>query len=160
MERSKRVVFLSHCIINQNTVVNPLARTKGAYKDVLKVIMDKEIGFHQMSCPEFRHLGINRLPMTKDEYDTIEYRNLCKNFAKDTLGIIREYINSGYEVVGVLGIKDSPTCSISGSRGIYMEELFQLLDYNNISLEQYEIPIGYYDGDRGRDFIEFLKNKL
>ena len=35
MERSKRIIFISQCILNQNTVVSPLARAKGPYKDMI-----------------------------------------------------------------------------------------------------------------------------
>ena len=56
MERSKRIVFVSHCILNQNTVVEPLARSRGAYGDIVRLLVDKGIGIHQMPCPEFRHL--------------------------------------------------------------------------------------------------------
>src|SRR5690554_3712578 len=108
MERSKKVIFLSHCILNQNTTVKPLARAKGAFKDVIEVIMNKDIGFHQMPCPEFRHLGLNRVPLSKEEYDTKEFRILCYNLAMDTYNIINEYLESDYEIVGILGIKDSP----------------------------------------------------
>ena len=50
--RSKKVVLVSHCILNQNSVVNDLARAKGAYREIVETIMDNDIGIHQLPCPE------------------------------------------------------------------------------------------------------------
>ena len=104
MERSKRVAFISHCILNQNTVVYPLARAKGAYMDIIAELMKNDIGIHQLPCPEYRYLGLKREPMSKAQYDTEDFRNLNKLIANDTVNIIKEYIDSGYEVIGIIGI--------------------------------------------------------
>lgn len=156
MERSKRVIFISHCILNQNTVVHPLARAKGAYKDIIEELMDNEIGIHQLPCPEYRHLGLKREPMTKEDYDTYDFRTINKNIATDTLGIIKEYLSNDYEILGIIGINESPTCSIKGKMGIFMEELLNLLESNNIKLNLIDVPTDYFDGKIGKNFIEEL----
>lgn len=160
MDRSKRVIFAAHCVLNQNSVVEPLARAKGAYKDIIELIMDKGIGIHQLPCPEFRFLGLGRPPMSKEEYDTPEFRELCKVLAADSAKIIEVYSNSGYEIVGILGIHQSPTCSITGLQGVFMEELIPILESKGISINIFEVPEDYYDGDRGVDFIEFLADQI
>lgn len=153
MERSKKVIFLSHCILNQNTVVPPLARAKGPYKDIMEVLLNRGIGIHQLPCPEFRFLGLKRKPMTKEEYDTIDFRNLCKKIAEDTISIIKEYLNNEYEILGLIGINDSPTCSINDTKGILMEELLNMCEKENINLPLIDVPTDYYDGEKGREFI-------
>jgi predicted secreted protein len=158
MERSKRVVFISHCILNQNAVVHPLARAKGAYKDIIKELMDNEIGIHQLPCPEYRHLGLKREPMTKEDYDTYDFRIINKNIAMDAVGIIIEYLKNGYEVLGIIGINESPTCSIKGQMGILMEELLSLLESNHININLIDVPTDYFDGVNGKSFIEKLHN--
>lgn len=158
MERSKRVIFISHCILNQNTVVQPLARAKGAYRDIVKELMDNEIGIHQLPCPEYRYLGLRREPMTKEEYSTYDFITLNKNIAIDTLKIIQEYLNNDYEILGILGINKSPTCGIKGKMGIFMEELLGLLEEENIVLKLIDVPTEYFDGDIGKCFIEKLHN--
>lgn len=160
MDRSKRVIFTAHCVLNQNSVVEPLARAKGAYKDIIELIMDKGIGIHQLPCPEFRYLGLTRPPMSKEEYDTPEFRELCKALAADSAKIIKTYADSGYEIVGILGIHQSPTCSITGLQGVFMEELIPILESKGISINIFEVPEDYYDGDRGVDFIEFLADQI
>lgn len=158
MERNKRVIFISHCILNQNTVVCPLARAKGAYKNIINEIIEDEIGIHQLPCPEFRHLGLKRKSMTKEEYNTEEYRNLCKGISEDTVNIMKEYLKNGYEIVGLIGINNSPTCSIKKEKGILMEELLDLVDKSDIKLKFLDVPTDYYDGEKGKEFIKELKN--
>ncbi len=157
MERNKKVVFVSHCILNQNSVVPPLARSKGPYRDVVKEIIDCGIGIHQLPCPEYRYLGLSRKPMNKYEYDTEEYRKLCRQISKDTVDIMMEYLDNGYEILGLIGVNSSPTCSIQGDRGILMEELLNLMNESEIKLRLLDIPTDYYDGEKGREFIDTLK---
>lgn len=147
MKRSKKIIFVSHCILNQNTVVEPLARAKGPYTKILKEILNQGIGIHQLPCPEFIHLGLQRKPMKKSEYDTPRYRSLCRKLSQNVLQTIQEYLKNGYEILGVIGIGNSPTCDISGNRGIFMEELFELLKKSNIQLNMLDVPEEYKDGE-------------
>lgn len=158
MERSKKIVLVSHCILNQNTVVNPLARAKGAYVDIVTELMKKGIGIHQLPCPEYRYLGLKRDPMTKEQYETEAFRSLNKNISKDAVNIVKEYINSGYDVIGIVGINESPTCSINGEKGIFMEELLQALEKEDIKLKLIDVPSDYYDGVQGKSFIKIFSD--
>ena len=158
MDRSKRIIFISNCILNQNVVVNPLARSSGAYSDIVKTLMDYGIGIHQLPCPEFRHLGLERKPMTKEEYDTSEYRELSRTIGIDTVNIIKEYLNHDYNIIGLIGINNSPSCSISGDMGIMIEEILAVAGQNDIYLKTIDVPIDYYDGDKAVGFIKRLKN--
>lgn len=156
MHRSKRVIFISHCILNQNTVVCPLARAKGAYTEIIETIMKNGIGIHQLPCPEYRHLGIKRDPMTKEEYDTEDYRKLCKNISMDTIGIMKEYIENGYELVGLIGVNESPTCSISNTKGILIEEMLELMNKSNLEIKVLDVSVDYIDGENNSKFINEL----
>lgn len=50
MKRNKKLLIVSHCIINQNSVVEPLARAKGAFPVIIK-LLEEEIGIIQLPCP-------------------------------------------------------------------------------------------------------------
>lgn len=160
MDRSKKVIFMSHCILNQNTVVCPLARAKGAYREIIEKIMDDGIGIHQLPCPEYRYLGLKREPMTKEQYDTKEFRILCKDIAKDMINIMKEYLENDYEVMGLIGINQSPACSIQGRQGILMEEILDLVKKEEISLKLIDVPGEYVDGKNNNEFIQELGDFL
>ena len=140
MLRDKKLILLSHCILNQNSVVLPLARSKGGFP-IAKSILDQGIGIIQLPCPEFKFLGPERKPMNKEEYDSPEYRTLCRDLFIPILEDIKKYLAQGYSLVGIMGINESPTCSITGNRGIFIEEIFSMLNAEAIDIEHFEIPI-------------------
>lgn len=142
MKRSKELVIVSHCVLNQNSVVEGLARAKGAFKIVEELLSDG-VGIIQLPCPELKLLGIKRKGQSKKEYDTKEYRDLCRNLFLPILEDLNEYRENGYKIKKIIGIKQSPTCSITGDRGIFMEEIFKLLQKNNFALEYEEIAENY-----------------
>lgn len=142
MKRLKEIVIVSHCVLNQNTVVEGLARAKGGFK-IVDELIGEGVGIVQLPCPEFKFLGIKRKGQSKIEYDLKEYRELCKNLFMPILDDIKEYQRNGYKIKKIIGINQSPTCSISGNRGIFMEEIFEILKAENIELEYEEISEDY-----------------
>lgn len=159
MLRSKSLVIVSHCVLNQNSVVPPLARAKGSFK-FAKQLVEEGIGLIQLPCPEFKFLGTTRKPMEKEEYDTPEYRSLCRNLAVSIVEDIIVYMSDGYEIKGIIAIKESPTCSITHKRGVFMEELFNELGKRKIELRFIEVPEDYDDEKDSIDFFNKTKKVL
>lgn len=160
MERSKRIVFVSHCVLNQNAVVYPFARAKGAYKDIVKELIDSDVGIHQLPCPECSHLGLKRKPMTKDEYDSEDYRKLNRKLASDAVKEMKEYLSNGCEIAGIIGINESPTCGIEGEPGIFMEEFYLLLNHAGIVVNMIDVPADYHDDTKSSEFIDEVRSLL
>ena len=156
MNRSNKVVIVSHCILNQNSVVNPLARAKGAF-DIIQPILDRGIGIIQLPCPEFKFLGLTRKPMTIEEYDCHDYRRLCRTLAEPVVKDLLEYKANDYEIVGLIGIHHSPTCGITGGRGIFMDEFIKLLIKEDININRFEIPACDLDDKWGELKEELVK---
>lgn len=144
MERKKNMVILSHCILNQNSVVLPLARAKGAYNAIIKTILNRDIGIIQLPCPEIIHLGTKRPSMTKEEYDTKDYRQLCKELLQPIISQILFYKDENYKIIGLVGIDKSPTCRLNNN-GILMDVLFKLLEVNQIKLNKIDVPTTYHE---------------
>ena len=159
MEREKRLLLISHCVINQNSVVKPLARARGAFP-IVKSLIDDGIGIIQLPCPELKHLGINRDGMTKNQYDTPEFRKLSKKLLEPILEEVVHYLSNGYTLLGVLGINQSPSCSITGNRGVFMEELFSMLDEAQIPVNYFEIPTDYNENSDYDSLYHKLKMSL
>ncbi len=159
MKRGKKLLIISHCIINQNSVVEPLARAKGAFPIVEK-LLEEGIGLIQLPCPEFKFLGPLRKPMSKEEYDSKEFRELCRKLFVDTLEDLKKYLQSGYELKGILGIKHSPTCSIRENQGIFMEEIFSMLKEEGINIKAYDIPENYEESQDFSQLFSEIKENL
>ena len=157
--RSKKIILVSHCILNQNSVVEPLARAKGAFSFSSELI-DSGVGIIQLPCPEFRFLGITRKPMEKSDYDSPEYRKLCRELFLPILDDLLVYIDNEYKFCGIIGINQSPTCSISGIRGIFMEEIFILLTSKGITPNYYEVPEDYNDNIDGKKLFNRIKEAI
>lgn len=159
MLRSDKVILVCHCVINQNTVVKPLARDKGAFKDIVKIIMEQGFGIFQLPCPEALMYGMNRLPMSKQDYDTPEYLELCAGLASREVHMIDKLISGNIHVAGIVGIDQSPTCSQFGEQGHFMIALGRLDGISN--LPKIDIPEAYeINTQEAECFHEALKSWL
>lgn len=134
MQRKKRILIVSHCIINQNTVIEGEARAFGAIPSALRWIEEEGVGVLQLPCPEFTFLGLERPPMTYEQYDNEVYRSHCRKLLIPVMEQLVEYQRCGYEITGVLSIQSSPSCD--PTRGVYMEELQRIFRENQIPLEK------------------------
>jgi predicted secreted protein len=128
--RSKKVIFLSHCILNENTRYLGGAFRGGCVKEIIQECLDNDWGMVQMPCPEqYAWGGVTKrflimaygtkgtllylargllLPMFLI-YTKLAYRRLAKA-AADQVG---DYLNSGHSVIGVIGINGSPSCGVT-----------------------------------------------
>lgn len=41
--RSKKVIFIAHCILNQNSISDGTAVFPAAFKDVIKILLDADL---------------------------------------------------------------------------------------------------------------------
>lgn len=135
MQRSKKILLVSHCILNQNTVIENEARAEGAILSATEWATKEGFGILQLPCPEFTFLGLNRPSMTYEQYNTPEYRKHCRKILDPVLNQAIEYLKNGFEIAGLLGIKGSPSCD--PSRGIFIEELITLFAENEINLKTF-----------------------
>ena len=58
--RSKRVIFLAHCLLNQNAISDGTAVRPAAYRELIQLLLDAEAGIVQLPCPELCCLGLDR----------------------------------------------------------------------------------------------------
>lgn len=166
MNRSKKIAIISHCIINQNSVV------KGEYKDMniffpfIKKLFEENIGILQLPCPETECYGLRRWGHVKEQFDNCGYRKYVEKIVNSFVDIIKEYINNKYEIVGIYGIAGSPSCGVNltcsanwegeislykdkedivsrikmiNESGIFMEIFKSVLDKNKINIPFYDV---------------------
>lgn len=149
MLRSNKVILVSHCVLNQNAVVRPLARSNGAFKTIIELLMDNGYGIVQLSCPETLMGGMNRPPMTKIEYDTPDYLALCSSLAERDVEIVHKFMYGNIIIAGIIGIDQSPTCSQINEEGHFMIALrkYPFLE----TLPKIDIPEAYEIGTSDAD---------
>lgn len=161
--RSHRIVFVAHCLLNQNAKVAGLASHPGVFAPLVALLQESGVGIVQLPCPELEHLGPAR-PLgtdTVEQYDTPEYRSVCSEIARSTAARARAYRDAGYEIVCVLGTEGSPSCSVARAphliahnraelrpgRGLFAEALAVELQAVDSSIPLLGIPESSEVGD-------------
>lgn len=138
VKRSKKVVFLSHCILFQSIRAYGVSlRFSSAVRPVVKLLIENDINLVQMPCPEMAYDGVMRKAVRKDVYDNPRFRKICSKHATQIINVMRDLSEAGFKIVGVLGIENSPTCGVRfvfregkgrvNEPGIFIEELQKLL---------------------------------
>jgi predicted secreted protein len=128
-ERGRRVAFVSHCLLNENTRYLGGAFKAGAVPEVVTGLLEAGVGISQMPCPEQHAWGgvlkrlllraygtkgsplyLLRRPLLRAfvAYTRLAYARLARGVAHE----IADYQRSGYEVVGVIGVGSSPSCGV------------------------------------------------
>jgi predicted secreted protein len=125
--RGRRVMLVSHCLLNQNTRYAGGATRAGAVAEVVDELVGAGYGIHQLPCPErlawggvlkrhtLRLYGAKGGPLYPLRgfllrafvwWTRIVYRRLARQVVRD----VSDYERSGVAVAGVVGIGGSPSC--------------------------------------------------
>jgi uncharacterized protein YbbK (DUF523 family) len=121
-------VFLSHCLLNENTRYLGGAFRPGAVNEVVETYLRTGTGICQLPCPEQLAWGgvlkrrllflygrpwlspvVRLLPPALSAYTATRYRLLASRVARQ----ITDYQRSGFDVVGVVGVDASPSCGVT-----------------------------------------------
>lgn len=130
--RSKRVMFVSHCLLNENTRYLGGAMKPAGVNEIIDELQRKDIGIVQMPCPEQRAWGgvlkrkmlrgydLNHSLLKWFRKPYMSYfvwmtKRLYSGLTHDIANQIEDYTKSGFEVVGIIGVKGSPSCGVSRS---------------------------------------------
>jgi len=124
----QKVVFVPHCILNHCV----RERDNGdSFKEVVKLFADADVGMVQLPCPDAE---------AKCARKSDDYRMCCRKLSARIICQVKEYMDRGFRVVGILGMELSPVCGVyrieSGKRivpgkGILTAELErEMMDCN------------------------------
>lgn len=160
--RSRKVIFVAHCLINQNARCNGSAETPAAVRKIPEYLLANNISIAQIPCPELGCLGLGREGLIYDQLSTPGSRRYLKNLARDITYQACQYLKHGFSVPAVLGIDCSPSCGVNchayngakPGKGAFMEELTE-----EFGIAGLEIPlIGVEDSnpDKAVDEIKAL----
>ena len=135
MNRSKKCVFVSHCLLAQGVMAQGLVRQSSAIvKPVVQFCMDNDINIFQMPCPELLCPGggLGREVHGKQWYEKSGLRETSCQIAKEQVDYIVKLVHAGYTILAIIGLEFSPACApsylnrgrrIVVGKGIFIEEL-------------------------------------
>lgn len=112
-KRSEKVIFLSHCCLNQNAKVRGIAAYPGAIKPLVELLLEQGVGMFQMPCPEMTYLGNMRWGQVKDQYNNPMFRRHCLRLAETVVDMAENYLQCGYQVLGFVMMDGSPVCGLN-----------------------------------------------
>jgi predicted secreted protein len=129
--RGNKIIYLSKCLLNQNLRFPGIAVESGVITELIEALIQQGIGIELLPCLErLGWGGIKRktyfkyFPIVSKNVGTIKfpfiklflriwirnYKKVCKNEAKKIVHQLKDYIESGYSVLGIITTNDSPTC--------------------------------------------------
>ena len=143
--RSKRVVFIAHCLLNQNAISDGTAVYPAAFQNIIKALLSADIGIVQLPCPELCCLGLDRGNIHGAEHPVVRENTRIRNemmkpdiyghlldLVDGVMEQIAEYRKYGFEIVGIVGVNRSPSCGVDTTsdfdseiegKGLFMEAL-------------------------------------
>ncbi len=128
--RSRRVMLVSHCLLNENTRYAGGATRPGAVAEMIDEVTAAGCGIHQLPCPERLAWGgvlkrhslrlyqskggplypIRRVLLTVFIWWTkAVYKRLARRVARD----VADYERGGITVDGIVGVGASPSCGVT-----------------------------------------------
>lgn len=132
MNRGRKIILLCHCILNTNSKVEGLSSTKAFTNSLINILHSKDVGMLQLPCPEMHMYGIKRWGHVKDQFNTPIFRQQCREILISTVNQVKNYIDNGYSVLGVVGIDGSPSCGVNLTcRGNWGGEFKCIENYKN-----------------------------
>lgn len=182
MDKSRKMCIVSHCYLNANSKVeSPCHKYSSVLKKLVYELIERDYGIIQLPCPELMHYGMRRWGHVKEQFDNPFYRKTCRELLTPIVEQAKEYIQNGYRIDYVIGVNGSPSCGVDGTckskayigelsgieevkaitetvtyekeYGVYMEELKNLLQEENLDIKF----LGISEGDIDKyDFNEIL----
>lgn len=144
--RSKKFIFVPFCLMAQAYQAQGIVKYewKSSIKPIMQLLIDNDINIIQMPCTEASfNDSLIREPKGLSKYNTDEFNKHCQKKADQVIYEIKNIINSGYEVIAILGIEHSPSCCANyiytnkgneKRKGIFIEKIYD-------GLKEYNIPI-------------------
>lgn len=165
-DRSRKVVFVAHCVLNQNAISDGTASFPGTNEVVVRLLLEAKAGVVQMPCPEMNCLGLDRGDPDGAKRPLLEEnsrirreltaqagaRRVLDELVGQVVFLMEEYRKNGFEILGVIGVNRSPSCGVEttsadgaekAGEGVFLHSLKQALSAHGI-----EVPfVGIKDGE-------------
>jgi predicted secreted protein len=156
-KRSKKVVLVAHCVLNQNAISDGTADFPSQFEEVVELLMANHVGIVQLPCPECLCLGLDRRDPTGGQRELLSENTRIRSLMTEgdcvakvrsegaqIVARIEDYLSHGFQVMGLIGIDRSPSCGVEttsiGGReapgaGVLVEAIRERLRAKGIPLE-------------------------
>lgn len=114
--RSKYFVLVPFCLMAQAYQAQGIVKYewKSSIKPFMNLLLEKDINIIQMPCAESTfNNSLIRSPKGIASYNTKEFKDHCEQLSSLVFNQIENIINSGYEILAILGIEQSPSCCVN-----------------------------------------------
>ncbi|MFO7671967.1 MAG: hypothetical protein R6W31_20080 [Bacteroidales bacterium] len=161
--RSGRVIFLSHCMLNQNARIVHEGDFPAMFEPLIEYLKKKQVGLIQMPCIELYCLGLGRFDV-RVGMESPAGRQRLERLIDDQIFTMLEYLFQGFEIVGILGKQGSPACGVTRTwldnlqqdgQGVWIRELKKRL-----IKEKLDIPVHGVADHKQEDSIKWLEERL
>lgn len=154
--RGKSVIFVAHCILNQNSISDGTAEYPGTITEIVRLLNTSRVGIVQMPCPELMCLGLDRgnidggaCPVLQENtrirmsLSRSPAEGRIRQLVQDLVFQISEYRKYGFEILGIVGINRSPSCGVDTTskdnrevvgEGVFIQALRNELKENSIPI--------------------------
>ena len=155
--RSKTILFVAHCILNQNSISDGTAAYPGSINEIMQVLHMSHVGIVQMPCPELLCLGLDRgnsngsdSPILKENtrirmiMSQRSAKGKISQLVQHVIFQILEYRKYDFNIRGIVGINRSPSCGVETrskndqeveGEGVFIEALSNELKKNKINVK-------------------------
>ncbi len=135
-KRYKRIIYVNHCLLNQNTRGPGAAFREAASNELIQIFLKNDLNIEQLPCLEIIGAGgVSRksldtfLPLLSNSIENgwfplikplikvrlYRYQWLCKKTALKIVSEMNDFLNAGYVITGIIGMNDSATCGVTKS---------------------------------------------
>jgi len=166
--RSKKLVFVAHCMLNQNARDAGTAEFPAMMKPLLDALATMNISVVQLPCPELMVLGLGRardtspLETIRERLESAESHVRLGCLIDQIVYQIKEYNAQGFRIIGILGKNGSPTCGVRTTRHLTLfdapEGVFIRLLRQRLKGEGFDICIKGIDDHCQRQATEWILN--
>ncbi len=154
--RSKSILFVAHCILNQNSISDGTATYPASVVEIVELAGVHQVGIVQMPCPELMCLGLDRGDVHGSASPVVEENTRIRkamsrrpaaarlrSLVKQLVFQIAEYRKYGFDVRGIVGINRSPSCGVETTsdhnqevegQGVFIAALRRELEKNGLAV--------------------------
>lgn len=149
----KKIILISHCVLNSYCEL-PKAPDE-LRKDMLEILMNQDVSIVQLPCPELSYQGLERESIHPGDEKAKDYEQYCKELLKPVIKDIQEYNANDVEIIGIIGIDTSPSCSVINKDAIMMKLLREELNDLKIDIKDLlDMPVTA--GENRDQFLSLL----